>query len=240
VHDLADINPYLATDDDVSQADVGAAIVLNSARFHSEQDHYEARPLKAVTLSQLRLQYEQNNVPQAMDQLLRRRTVIEVKDDDLFLQSNPQTIWNCNADRRLDYICTMGDRLGLHAALTNNVVHLSYEFELAPRPEMLFGGRYAQLGADQKGALLRIGSRPEEEVYIFMCPKDVLEGSQETLPEPGLATGRTCMKKRHSRILIAFLAYCLSQMRDSVNVYCREPYRIQLNGDMNWSFTNAL
>ena len=176
-----------------------------------------------------------------MYNLLAVRTRIHLEDRDQFLQNNPRTIWNANSDRRLDYMCTMGNKLGLHAALTNRLSDMEYEFKLEIKPKLAFAGKYAQLGADQKDSLLRIGSRPGEDVYLFMCPTAVLDDPDYQSTEPGECTGKTQMDLKHSRILIAFIAHCLSFMRDVTSVHCMNPYEINLPPhQMDWSFTNAL
>jgi len=173
--------------------------------------------------------------------LLNVKTRILLEDSDQFLQTDPLTVWNTAKDMRLDYVCAMGDSTGLHAALTDPRNSLGYEFKLQVKPEISFSGKFAQLGADQKEGLLRIGTRPGgEEVYLYMCPQEVVQDMEHAIPPPGLCTGSTRMKTRHARILTIFLAYCLARVRDEVGIYCGDPYTVPLEGPPNWTFTNAL
>lgn len=231
---------HFQSKDGVSQSEIGEAIHSNSITSILERDIYEGRELKHITLGQLKTQFEGEHIESANSNLLRARTRIILQDEDQYPPEDPLTLWNSCADRRLDYICTMGDRCGLDAALSKRAGDMGYEFMLCIQPHLSFAGKYAQLGADQKESLLKIGSRPGEEVYIYMCPNEVLEDPEVRVPKPGHSSGPTRMLQKHARILMAFIAHCLSKMRDETAVYCNEEYGIPLPPQpMNWSFTNA-
>lgn len=239
--DLDEIDMRLVSNDSIPQAEIASAVLSNAFRSSGERDVYETRHLQSISLTALKHQYETRMLSRAMYNLLSVRTRIQLEDRDQFLQNDPHTVWNANADKRLDYICAMGNKLGLHAALTNRSTDIEYEFNLDIKPGLAFSGRYAQLGADQKEGLLRIGRRPSEDVFIFMCPTDKLEDPQASTCKPGYCTGDTRMNPKHSRILIAFIAHCLALMRDVTSVHCIQPYEINLPPlPMDWSFTNAL
>jgi len=232
---------HLQSGDSVPQSEIASSMLNNVFRSANERDVYEARALQEISLTSLRHQYETHMASRAMYNLLSVRTRIKLEDRDQFLQNDPRTVWNANADKRLDYICAMGSKLGLHAALTNRANDIEYEFAMDIKPGLSFAGKYAQLGADQKESLLRIGSRPGEDVYIYMCLTEVLENIHSPVPEPGWCTGNTRMNSKHSRILTVFIAHCLSLMRDVTSVHCTQPYDIPLPPHpMDWTITNAL
>ena len=125
--------------------------------------------------------------------------------------------------------------------MSNRNGQLDYEFVLNIQPHLSFWGKYAQLGGDQKEALIRVGTRPGEDVYLFMCPDSVFEDVTLALPPPGFNTGSsTRLSEKYTRIMMTFIAYCLSQMRDATGIYCNIPDGIPMPPEpMNWSFTNA-
>jgi hypothetical protein len=212
-------------------------------RSSAEQDSYDQRATKELTLDTLRVVYEQQLHLNATQYLRNYKAHITITDEDAYPHNDPHLVWNAGAAHRLDYICAIGDKLGLHATLTGADVNLDYVFELCPHPHKQFSGKYAQLGADQASAFLHIGNRPGEEVYLYMSPREVLglPPSSNDLPEPGFCTGTTVLQPNHARIVSAFLAYCLGVMVDVTSVYCHDPYSIPMTPEpMSWTFTNAL
>jgi len=166
---------------------------------------------------------------------------VVISEDDYFPHSDPHLAWNAAAAHRLDYICAVGSVLGVHASLTNDVINGQYEFQLLPRPYKKFSGKYAQLGSDQAGALIHIGTRPGEEVYLFMAPSETLDPSFNTNSRPGLCSGPTTMQEKHARVIIAFIASCLADMVEVTSVWCESPYDIPMPPrPMTWTFTSAL
>lgn len=242
VVDLDEVGVHLQTLDGVPQSEITEAIYTNSVLSRGERDNYESRVLRDITLSDLKRQYDGNLFESAMKNLQTWRTRIRLEEEDQFPNRDPLTIWNSNADRRLDYMCAMGGRCGFDAAIANRGTDIDYNFALDIKPHLSFFGRYAQLGADQKEGLLRVGSlRASEEVYIYMCPKVVLGSPQVPIPKPGLCTGPTRMQTKHVRILMIYIAHCLAQIKDESSVYCNHWYDIPLPPEgMNWGlFTNA-
>jgi len=170
---------------------------------------------------------------------LHQKTRIIVEDEDQYLHEDPRTIWNSSADKRLDYFFGMGNRLGLDAALSDRRLDMEYAFHLDVKPHLSFKGKYAQLGSDQAESLIRIGSRNGEDIFLYMCPKTVLTDPTLVLPPIGHCTGPTTLRTHHARIIMTYIAYTLSLMRDERSVYCNDPYEINMPPDaMSWQFTN--
>ena len=157
--DLDEVHPSLQNNDFVHQDDIYQGVNETAMRSALELDNFEARPLKILHLTDLRADYQSRSYGTAIYNMRQYRCQVQIEDRDKMLQNNPKTIWNADADRRLDYICAMGNQLGVHAALSNRENDLEYEFVIQILPHMSFSGKYAQLGADQKESLLRIGSR---------------------------------------------------------------------------------
>jgi hypothetical protein len=240
--DLDEVDVRLQTDDMIDQDEIGAAISRNVIRSMAERDIYQSRPSKVLTLANLRFEMERSLTQQAIAHLQISRSRLQLEDGDQFLHGDPLTIWNTNSDKRLDYICAMGSKVGLHVALPDRPDDCEYELVLNIKPQLAFAGKYAQLGADQTEGLLRIGSRPGEDIYVFMCPREVLEDLDYVPTTPGTCVGKTTrMKTKYSRILTAFIADCLSKMRDVTGIFCNDPYDVPMPPQpMSWGFTNAL
>jgi hypothetical protein len=232
----------MQTDDAISQDEIGAAISHNVLRSSAERDAYQGRPHKVLSLSSLRFEMEHCLVQQAISHLQTSRSRIQLEDSDQYLNRDPLTIWNSNSDKRLDYICAVGSKVGIHAALPKEANGTRYELSIEIKPFMSFSGKYAQLGADQSEGLLRIGLQSGEDVYVFMCPREVMEDWDHLPPPPGTWTSNTTrMKTKHSRIMTIYIADCLSQMRDTTGIFCNEPYNVLMPPHpMVWNFTNAL
>lgn len=215
------------------QNDITAA--FDNVAGGSEKDEYSNRPLKAVTFKELRGYRERKNTQMALSLLQSARTKIVLQDEDQFLHNDPLTLWDAVSDKRLDYICTVGDRMGLDAILPNSRTDSLYQITIQLMPHFAFAGKLAQLGADQSEALFRIGFTPLEDFYVFMAPKEVFDGSYEA-EKPGYCSGTTTrMKSVHTRIMAMFIAYVLYQMGDQ-GVDCFNWYSMSLPpGDLNWS-----
>lgn len=210
-------------------------------RSSAESDNYDIREAKDLTINRLKHLFDSglyNNVIQYMRNF---KTRIVLTPDDVYDHRSPNLAWKAGTTHKLDYICAIGNKIGLHAALTNAPVNAGYEFELKPRPSKQFSGKYAQLGFDQVSSLLYIGSRPGEEVFLCMAPTETLSPLFDSPPSIGLCTGPTNLSPKHARILIIFLSHCLSLMPDAKGVYCINPYSIKMPPEpMDWDFTSAL
>lgn len=207
-----------------------------------DKDTYDQRTVKELTLDVLRNDYVNSNWVNSFQYMRNFQPRIVLTDDDLFRHTDPRVVWNAGSAYRLDYICAIGRGIGLHAALRSIECNIEYNFDLCPRPYKKFSGKYAQLGADQANSLLHIGSRPGEEVYIFMCPRDALNipPSSDDLPPPGHCTGETLLSPFHARVVSAYLAHCLSKV-PGLNIYCDDADSIPMPPDpASWYFTNAL
>lgn len=241
VVDLDAVPANMQSDDPITQLEVEAS-VLNNSRSEVETDIYLQRPRKDMSLSYFKKVRELGNSQLALSFLLNNRTKVVLDEEDQFHHNNPLTFWNATADKRVDYMCTVSSKLGLESILPNRRTSASFEFILDLKPHFAFSGKYAQLGADQSEALFRIGSRPGEEVYIFMCPKEAVDEPDHVPPKPGFCSGSTTrMKAKHSRILSVFIAWILSLMGDN-GIYVLDRYNVpQPPNQLKWSqITNAL
>jgi hypothetical protein len=234
---------YLQSDDVVSQKDISLAINQRWARVGKESDNFLNREEVNKPLSDFRIIRDTGSEHQAVDLLLKKRTRVKLVDGiDFYPNDHPGTFYNSNEERSLDFVCIMGNRMGLDAAMTSQALSVSNAFNLDIQPHYAFPGKFAQLGADQKEALLRIGFRSNrEDVYIFMAPKELLSNPSGPVPEAGLCTGGdTRMQLKYSRILVAYFAYVLANMRSSTRATYSNPYEMPITGKMNWNAARAL
>jgi len=222
--DLDDIPEHLAAEDSIPQEEVSNSILHEIMRSSAESDNYDIREPKDLTLSHLKSLYEKNLHSHVIQIMRKYRARVKLTGEDMYSHQDPNVAWKAGSAHKLDYICALGNTLGIHAALTNTRVNDEYEFILHPKPAKQFSGKYAQLGFDQAASLLYIGSRPGEEVYLCMVPTDTLLPSFDTPPPVGLCTGSTTLSPDHARILTIFICYCLSLMADATGVCCIEPY----------------
>jgi hypothetical protein len=163
--------------------------------------------------------------------------------EDTYEHCDPLTVWNALQDKRLDYICAMGGGLGLDAALPGSGSGLAYSFLLEVSPGRTFKGKYCQLGSDQAGSMIRIGRRPDEEVFIYMCPAEVLDRDYLPQTPAGHCTGDTRLIRRHANVMKLFLAKCLSLLTCEGTVTCEDEYLVDVERADDWDFavaTNAL
>lgn len=234
----------MANSDSINQSEIYQAVYRAGFRTPAESDNYMGREYQELSLTELKKQFENNSSTQAIKTLTDKRAQIQLRSEDLYEHGNPLAVWKGCSDMRFDYICAIGNTLGLDAALPDRTSDPGeYNFKMQIQPHISFSGKYAQLGADQKEGLLRIGSRSGgEEVYIYMCPEEVFQPGYE-VPEPGFCSGPTRMSAKHARILTAFLAVCLSEIRDTGtgSYITNDCYEIPLPPEpMTWTFTNAL
>jgi hypothetical protein len=239
---LDEIPIELQVVDCYSQQEVHSGMAQSAYRSTMEQDTYELRDEKVLTLGMLRTDYGLNYI-NAFQYMRNFRARIALTDNDVYNHSDRLLVWNAGASYRLDYLCVVGGEIGLHAALSNSAVNLNYTFQLCPHPGKHFSGKYAQLGADQVGSMLHVGSCGPEEVFLYMCPSEVLNlppGSPD-IPPAGCCTGPTVLSPKHARVMTAFLAHCLSRMADVTTTFCVAPYEIPMPPQgMSWDFSNAL
>jgi hypothetical protein len=238
---LEEISEFLANTDEITQEEIYSSITRSVLRSTAEQDNYDQRERKVLTMNELKSDFERNLHMNAVLRMRRYRLELKLREEDYYSLTDSTIAWNATAARRLDYICAVGNQLGLHAALSSRSVNTEYEFVLAPRPQTAFYGKYAQLGADQKESLLKLGQRPGEDIFLYMAPTEVLDPSFKDLPAPGFATGSTRLSTRNARIILAFIASCLAEMSDVTSVYCTNEYLVPLPPQkMSWHFTSAL
>jgi len=239
--DIDELPIYLTTEDPVDQAEISQSLAQDLMRGEGEGDSYDSREGKDLTISFLKQCYDRNDYKTPINIMRHFKPRLILKQEDVFDHTDPSVAWRAGSSHRLDYICTVGNSIGLHAALSGTDTNLEYRFELVPRPRKIFHGKYAQLGSDQSAALLYIGSKSNEDIYLFMAPIESLESNFVPCTPAGSCTGTTVMETCHSRILIVYLAYCLSLMKETTAVYCLNPYDVQMPPyPMSWSFTSAL
>lgn len=238
---MDDIAPHLIADDFISQNEVSEGILYDLMRSPAESDDYDSRDPKDLTLSRLKSLYQQKLYTNVVQYMRNFKTRVILTDDDKYDHRNPNIAWNFGSGHKLDYICTVGNKLGLDAALTGERVNPQFIFELLPRPHKLFSGKYAQVGFDQASSLLYIGSRPNEDIFVCMAPIETLDPHFNNPPPTGFCTGPTTFSPTHARIMIIFLAYCLSLMSDATAVVCLQPYSVAMPPEpMDWHWTSAL
>lgn len=239
--DLDDVPVYFAAEDCISQEEVSSGILQELMRSSAESDNYDSRAGKDLTLAHLKTIYNQNLYTTVVQYMRKYKSRIVLTPDDLYSHRDPMVAWRAGYAHKLDYICAVGDRLGLHAALTDSGVNVEYEFTLSPKPHRKFGGKYAQLGFDQSGSVMYLGSRPGEEVYICMAPEEVLSPDFSSPPPVGLCSDSPLLTPFHARVMIVYIAFCLSQMSDVTSAYCLNPYSVPMPPHpMQWDFTSAL
>jgi hypothetical protein len=242
--DLEDVSSEMFSSQSFTQHAIHSAIGRSMYRSTVEvNDEYEKRKTFKLTPRTLKSIYESSTYNNAIQYMRNYRPFIQIEDTDVLDHSNPFVIWNAGSAHKLDFLCVVGNQIGLHVALQNGPenTNLDYAFNLLPDRRKRFSGKYVQLGHNQEHSLLHIGDRPGEEIFIDMMPKEVLSGNTD-LPEVGLCTGTgsTILQEDHFRIISSFLAYCLS-LNETTSVHCIDAYDIPMPPEsMSWLFTSAL
>lgn len=225
--------------DGIDQAQILASIFDSSYIPPSEREDYLLQPIKDVRLSSLREDYEQKKVLRAMAKLRNRCRIII--DDDYCINSTDDLLyWSANV-HHLDFVVVVADSIGLWTILPNVTADHTFLFNLDVKKQLkLFNAKYCRLGFDPTGRFCFIGRRNAIDHWIAFCPNDVIAGVSEDEIK-NYPKCDTRLKTSHYRMLVVFLALCISQNPNRW-ITMVEPYSINVHsGDANWkSQTNIL
>jgi len=234
---LEDLPDHLASEGSFTQEMLTNLLFQRFLRSSRERDSYEERQELNLTFSNLLEQAKEEDLDfgQTMFKyMLRYKVSIRLTDKDCYRLEDPLLHWDSRSSHRLDYICAVGNKLGLHAALMNRESGYGYEFRMNPNPRKTFRGKFAQLGFDQKGSLLYLGRRPGEEVYICMAPKATLSPEFVHPPPIGCCSGPSQLAPAHANVLRMFILHCLKQTGRSVYT-TRDPFQLLNEETIEWA-----
>lgn len=200
-------------DNSISQSEIFAAAQRHVRQSSGKLDNFDTRPQINLPLAKLQHLFDRKQGDSAASLLLSHCVGIQLGPDDQWLDTDPLVYWTANEQTFLDYACAAGNQIGLHCALPGGEDNLSYVLTIDFKPHLSFGGKYAQLGGDQKEAMIQMAYRPDEDIFIYMAEIESLSGRRAP-PSPGTCTGNPRMSRPHARVLQIYCAFVLSEMRD--------------------------
>jgi hypothetical protein len=232
--DITMVDEALNSSDGLTQDDVLKSLFDNTHRRGNGLPGYESKTVSTVPLSAFKRDYDDKRGLHAIA-MLKEHTRIEV--DDEYKISVEDDLLHFNASiHRLDFMCTVGDSIGLWTLIPNVITDHTYVFTLdLQKPFREFKAKYSKLGFDAAGRLLHIGRRDGIDSWIAFCPLDVLAGTAPDV-EVGYCTGDTRMKTKHYRMIVVFLALCLSK-NPRKSIQFENPYDINIgpgDSEIRW------
>ena len=229
----------IGTSDAINQNDLASALWSMGGR-DGERTAYDQLPNTVVRAHDLRNHQGNGLKEKAMRETSKRRR-LQLTPDEKIPPESSHLHWS-QKDHYLDLMVAVSSGLGLGAAIPNvthdHTFHLMVNLKVRRR---LFRVNHVKLGFDPTGRMLHVGKCRTEDVWLAMCPVDLITGNSD---EEGVQRGfaNTALSEPHYRMLVTFMAGCLSNL-DSHNITCQPErmFGIPLSGAINWQeHTNLL
>ncbi|KII82869.1 hypothetical protein PLICRDRAFT_33197 [Plicaturopsis crispa FD-325 SS-3] len=176
-----------------------------------EPDKYASQydrtlPIK-VPLSRFRYNYENQRVAHAYE-LLKKRIQITVDPEYILDADDPDLM--LTVDRHfIDFFCAVSSGIGLHAIIPKAITDPLNKFSFSPQHYRDFKPKYAKLGFDPAGRMLFIGKRGDMDAWIAFAPNEAISENPPDCPA-GLCSGNTRLTPHQYRVVLAFIAWSLS------------------------------
>jgi hypothetical protein len=202
------------------------AILETHLDLHDEQEWNAAR-ITSMKLSAFKRAFERGAEHRPDDRwysnLLKHRIKVNLEDEALVIPSlSNHLLWDATS-HYLDYFLAVSLRIGIWAILPNLEHDHTFVLQLDwKKPQKEFPCKYAKLNFDPTGCMLFIGQCQNEDVYLGLCPRTVVQpGNLDDVEciEPGYHRGNTRLSRKHYNIFILFLARSFSRLpHRSINV----------------------
>lgn len=232
--DLSAIPGGLVALDPVSQLELQTAMFQQihiDAASDIEQTYARLETTK-VSLSSLRDAYNAQShlVPL---KAMNTKSSLSIDDDMVHSPTVDRLLWKTNT-HFLDYLLTVSSKQGLWAMIPNCAQDHNFNIQIdLHRGYQQFRGKHGKLGFDPAGSMAFLGKCRSEDVWLGLAPKDIITGGCEPVAA-GTCTGTTTLTTRHWRMIIDFLASCLSKIPGKSFVLFR-PYGVDLDASSaNW------
>ena len=225
--DIDDVQAGLLVSDPLDQDDVQLGMYQGVTTGSAEEIPFETLRSQKIRLSRLRRYHEMNHEIKAQG-LLTGRTAIDV-DPEYIIKTSSGDVLCDMADNYLDYVCTVGNSIGLWAAIPNVAHDFTFVFTLdLSLPIREFPTKHGQIGFDTSGRMLFIGKSRSEDVFLALAPKTFIAGLDKECPA-GSSSGDTRLSKAHYRCVAMAFAKGLSKLNNR-GFTCVQPYQIELGG----------
>jgi hypothetical protein len=223
--DITTIGDALESGDGLTQDDILNSLFDSTHDSGTDYAGYESKTVSNVRLSAFRRNYEEKRSLKAISALGKRTRI--VVDDNYMVDVEDDLLHYSANVHRLDFMCTVGDSIGLWTLLLNVTASHTFMFAMDLKKNFReFKAKYAKLGFDAAGRLCHIGRRDGIDHWIAFCPADVLAGVAPPV-EVGYCTGDTRMKTKHYRMLVVFLGVSMPQQKPPKKLYVSMPIRYQ-------------
>lgn len=237
--DIAVVDPGFLSDDHITQYQIQQAMYQQSQDTSDTEAAYARVGVQEVLLSSLRDGFNAGNPAKSLRALTMRSPL--VIDRDLSHQPEEDNLkWSANV-HYLDYLLAVSAEPGLWATLPN--IRQDHNFSMTidlHRPYQQFRGKHGRLGFDPAGSMMYFAKCRNDDVWLALVSKDLINGQCEDVPA-GTCTGSTPMSTRHHRMIIDFLATCLSTLPGKAFIHFRQ-YQVPLDDDrVDWEkYTNVM
>lgn len=204
------VEPGLLADDYVTQTQLQIAMFQQSQGPTEIEMAYARVKEEEVLLSALRDGFEKRDPAASLRALCCKSPL--VIDKALVHQPEKDGLMWSSKVHYLDYLLAVSSETGLWAALPN--VRQDHNFSVTidlHRPRQRFRGKHGRLGFDPKGSMMYVGKCRNDDLWFALVSKDLIDGHCEDVPA-GTCTGPTPLSTRHYRMIIDFLAGCLSTL----------------------------
>ncbi|KAI5981073.1 hypothetical protein EDD15DRAFT_2380428 [Pisolithus albus] len=188
---------------------------------------FNSAPLRKTKLSSMKRLFDMKNSRDAL-RLLSDRRFITIDDNFKLNPTGELDMLMHMSGHFLDYVMYMGNRRGLDAALPNiNVNHtMEFRLNLNMTHRLWPTSNTGDLPFIPTGRMMCIGSRMQENIWLAMVPKTILERNcteRVHLNSDTLDAPTSAMTREHSLMITMFFAHILHSMQFQ-DVHCIEKY----------------
>jgi hypothetical protein len=213
--DLEELHEGLGTVEGVMAQEALKTALLGSSPHvpANARSAFQRIPARSCALSTMKTIANDCNVMSAMSYLFSR-TKIDV-DDRLVVKREEDRVLYSTSGHRIDFYLFVPKQRGLHAIIPTITADHSYTFVLtSSQQQRSFKLKHGRLGFDPAGRMLYIGTCNNDEVWLAMAPKTAESGVGDHFGPP---SGATQLSRPHYRMVLMFLARCMSKLeRNSV------------------------
>jgi hypothetical protein len=204
--DIIGVPNELSTDDAPDQ-DIVLENLYPKASGDERSDFYN-RPQQRINLSQLKSNYERQDVYSALLNL-KKRASVQIDARFTVDVDHPDISWNAD-DTRLDMLVCTSLSIGLDAFIPNGVDH-TYQFHMHLDDQTRqLRAKHVYLGFDATNSMLWLGrSHGHEDVWLAMVTTDYENSGILANKFTGTTTA---MMTKHYRMIVLMMAYMLKSI----------------------------
>jgi hypothetical protein len=206
VHEISKFCDGLEATDSVSNQE----LYNNICVAPTGEARYSMLSERTLKLSTLRDIYDQRDKRQSLG-TLKTRNKLDIDVEFMVDTEDPNYFFslplNC-----LDFFLLVGLDPGIDVWIPNKETDYTFSVTLNLRLQIKeFKCKNGMLGFDPSGAMLCLGQTPSQDLWLCFAEEDYLEDRR--LPfQMNQPHGDTRLSKRHYRIALAYLCFCLTKL----------------------------